>query len=394
MNFKLKNNFFLKKNKPINITLSLISQIYRLLEGDPTSNSDNQTSAEDNKKQQLKELYIYIAVLAGIIIIILVGYALYRKCAERKALQQLELEYQAMIYDIINNNSEFSSSIENSHPKSYNGNPEIPSYEMRSEYSENDNHEERLELLRKKYGNRVLIKCLLKKQIETIEYTKKLEENYGDKCGDKCTICMDGFKIGINIYKTPCEHIFHFKCFDKYLNGINKEDKLVCPNCNQNLLINKKYIKLRAKRTDVKNQRILNKEDSGKEIVINNSATKKEIKIKDKEIDKERIEIIHIKKIANNINKDLKDINADNIYNPLKLRRSENMDEKEDTKNKSKKSIIFNNNQLKKSSDSKGALFYSRNTDKGNNAIYATKMNSERHDILTKELKEEEKKES
>ena len=390
MNFKLKNNFFLKKNKPINITLSLISQIYRLLEGDHTSNNDNQTSAEDNKKQQLKELYIYIAVLAGIIIIILVGYALYRKCAERKALQQLELEYQAMIYDIINNNSEFSSSIENSHPKSYNGNPEIPSYEMRSEYSENDNHEERLELLRKKYGNRVLIKCLLKKQIETIEYTKKLEENYGDKC----TICMDGFKIGINIYKTPCEHIFHFKCFDKYLNGINKEDKLVCPNCNQNLLINKKYIKLRAKRTDVKNQRILNKEDSGKEIVINNSATKKEIKIKDKEIDKERIEIIHIKKIANNINKDLKDINADNIYNPLKLRRSENMDEKEDTKNKSKKSIIFNNNQLKKSSDSKGALFYSRNTDKGNNAIYATKMNSERHDILTKELKEEEKKES
>ena len=113
MNFKLKNNFFLKKNKPINITLSLISQIYRLLEGDPTSNNDNQTSAEDNKKQQLKELYIYIAVLAGIIIIILVGYALYRKCAERKALQQLELEYQAMIYDIINNNSEFSSSIEN-----------------------------------------------------------------------------------------------------------------------------------------------------------------------------------------------------------------------------------------------------------------------------------------
>lgn len=58
MNFKLKNNFFLKKNKPINITLSLISQIYRLLEGDPTSNNDNQTSAEDNKKQQLKELYI------------------------------------------------------------------------------------------------------------------------------------------------------------------------------------------------------------------------------------------------------------------------------------------------------------------------------------------------
>ena len=390
MTFKLKNNFFLNKNVSLNITLSLISQMYRILEEDTSSNSDNQTSAEENKKRQLRELYIYIAVLAGIIIIILVGYALYRKCVERKALQQLELEYQAMIFNIINNNSEFSSSFENSHPKSYNGNPEIPENEMRSEYSESDNHEERIESLRKKYGNRVLIKCLLKKQIETIEYTKKLEENFGDKC----TICMDGFKIGINIYKTPCEHIFHFKYFDKYLNGINKEDKLVCPNCNQNLLINKKYIKLRAKRTDVKHQKILNKESKSNEIVINNSITNKGIKDKEKEVDKDRIEIIHIKKIANNINKDTRNSYGDNIYNPMKLRKSENFDEKEDTKNKSKKSIIFNNNQLKKSSDSKGALFYSRNTDKGNNAIYATKMNSERHDILTKELKEEEKKES
>jgi len=333
MTFKLKNNFFLNKNVSLNITLSLISQMYRILEEDTSSNSDNQTSAEENKKRQLRELYIYIAVLAGIIIIILVGYALYRKCVERKALQQLELEYQAMIYNIINNNSEFSSSFENSHPKSYNGNPEIPENEMRSEYSESDNHEERIESLRKKYGNRVLIKCLLKKQIETIEYTKKLEENFGDKC----TICMDGFKIGINIYKTPCEHIFHFKCFDKYLNGINKEDKLVCPNCNQNLLINKKYIKLRAKRTDVKNQKILNKESKSNEIVINNSITNKGIKDKDKELDKDKIEIIHIKKIANNINKDTRDNYGDNIYNPMKLRKSENFDEKKIQKIKVKK---------------------------------------------------------
>ena len=367
MTFKLKNNFFLNKNVSLNITLSLISQMYRILEEDTSSNSDNQTSAEENKKRQLRELYIYIAVLAGIIIIILVGYALYRKCVERKALQQLELEYQAMIYNIINNNSEFSSSFENSHPKSYNGNPEIPENEMRSEYSESDNHEERIESLRKKYGNRVLIKCLLKKQIE---------------------------KIGINIYKTPCEHIFHFKCFDKYLNGINKEDKLVCPNCNQNLLINKKYIKLRAKRTDVKNQKILNKESKSNEIVINNSITNKGIKDKEKEVDKDRIEIIHIKKIANNINKDTRNSYGDNIYNPMKLRKSENFDEKEDTKNKSKKSILFMNNQLKKSSDSKGSLFYSRNDNHNNNGNYPTKMNSERHDILTKEFKEEGKKES
>ena len=72
MTFKLKNNFFLNKNVSLNITLSLISQMYRILEEDTSSNSDNQASAEENKKRQLRELYIYIAVLAGIIIIILV----------------------------------------------------------------------------------------------------------------------------------------------------------------------------------------------------------------------------------------------------------------------------------------------------------------------------------
>ena len=289
MTFNFKNRIFLNTSKYLNFNLSLIPYIYRKLEED----TNNQTSIKDNKKQQLKELYIYIAVLAGIIIIILVGYALYRKCVERKALQQLELEYQALIYNILNSiSSQVSSSLENSQPRSYNGNPDnYQNFDMRSEdiNSENDLHEERMENLRRKYGNRVLIKCLLKKHIETIEYNKKLEEAYGDKC----TICMDGFDIGTNIYKTPCEHIFHIKCFDKYLNGINKKDKLICPNCNQNLLINKKYLKLRAKKIEIQNQRIINKEDNGKEIVINNSISDKE-KNKDKEKDKEkeRAEII------------------------------------------------------------------------------------------------------
>ena len=97
--------------------------------------------------------------------------------------------------------------------------------------------------------------------------TRKLEENYGDKC----TICMDEFQVGLNIYRTPCEHIFHTNCFDKYLKGINKKDKLICPNCNQNLLINKKYMKLRAKKEEIINQRYINKEDGGKEIIIKNS---------------------------------------------------------------------------------------------------------------------------
>ena len=393
MTFNFKIPIFLNTSKFLNFNLTLIPYIYRKLEGD-SADTNNQTSISDNKKQQLKELYIYIAVLAGIIIIILVGYALYRKCVERKALQQLELEYQVMIYNILNSiSSQVSSSLENSQPRSYNGNPNnFQNFDMRSEdiNSENDYHEERMENLRRKYGNRVLIKCLLKKQIETIEYTKKLEETYGDKC----TICMDGFEIGSNIYKTPCEHIFHIKCFDKYLNGINKKDKLICPNCNQNLLINKKFLKLRAKKIEIQNQRIINKEDNGKEIVINNSESdegknnNKMNKEKEKDKEKERAEIIYIKKITRNTNRETRENKEENIYNPLKMKKIDGLEKKDDSKNRSKRSIVFNNNELKKSSDSKGMLYYGRN-----NGNYMNKMNSERHDILPNENKEEEKKE-
>ena len=389
MNNSLKNILSINNKRLPNINLSLISYIFRKLD---EAGGNNQTSSNNNKSQQLKELYIYIAALVGIIIIILVGYALYRKCVERKVLQSLEQEYQELIYNILNSmSSQISSSLQNSQPRSYNGNPNYTNnFDMGSENinSENDYHEERLENLRKKYGNRILIKCLLKKQIENIEYNKNLEENYGDKC----TICMDGFKIGENIYKTPCEHIFHIKCFDKYLKGINKRDKLICPNCNQNLLMNKKFIKLRAQKGEFKNQKIINKVDNGKEIIINNSIKINELnqieKDREKDKEKEKAEIVFIKRIARNTNREITINKAENIYNPIKLRKSEVL-EKDDIKNKNKKNLLFiSNNELKKSSDSKGILLYSRNISQ-----QANKINSERLDILQKDKSEEENKE-
>ena len=389
MNNSLKNILSINNKRLPNINLSLILYIFRKLD---EAGGNNQTSSNNNKSQQLKELYIYIAALVGIIIIILVGYALYRKCVERKVLQSLEQEYQELIYNILNSmSSQISSSLQNSQPRSYNGNPNYTNnFDMGSENinSENDYHEERLENLRKKYGNRILIKCLLKKQIENIEYNKNLEENYGDKC----TICMDGFKIGENIYKTPCEHIFHIKCFDKYLKGINKRDKLICPNCNQNLLMNKKFIKLRAQKGEFKNQKIINKVDNGKEIIINNSIKINELnqieKDREKDKEKEKAEIVFIKRIARNTNREITINKAENIYNPLKLRKSEVL-EKDDTKNKVKKNMLFiSNNELKKSSDSKGILLYGRNI-----SHQVNKINSERLDILQKDKSEEENKE-
>ena len=215
----------------------------------PTPNNDVQ-------KQQLRDLYIYIAILIIIIIIILGGYALYRKCVEKKALQEIEREYQVMLMNLLNSiSSQISSSQEDKRPQSYNNiNPnniqnidnDLGSHNISMDL----NHEDRMEKIRKKFGNSVIIKCLLKKQIEEIKYNKK----YGEEFGDMCTICMDKFVELTLISKTPCEHIFHKKCFDTYLKEIQKKDKLLCPNCNQNLLINKKFLKLRAKTKKVETE--------------------------------------------------------------------------------------------------------------------------------------------
>ena len=156
--------------------------------------------------------------------------------------------------------------------------------------------------------------------------------------------------------------------------------------------MNKKFIKLRAQKGEFKNQKIINKVDNGKEIIINNSIKINELnqieKDREKDKEKEKAEIVFIKRIARNTNREITINKAENIYNPIKLRKSEVL-EKDDIKNKNKKNLLFiSNNELKKSSDSKGILLYSRNISQQVN-----KINSERLDILQKDKSEEENKE-
>jgi hypothetical protein len=116
---------------------------------------------------------------------------------------------------------------------------------------------------------------------------------------------------------------------------------------------------------------------------------KQKVKEKEKEREKEKAENIFIRRINKNINKEIKDINEENIYNPVKLRKSENIEKKDETKSKNKRNILFISSDLKKSSDSKGMLYYSRN-----NNNFVNKMNSERQDILTRMKNDEEKKDN
>ena len=308
----------------------------------------NVTNNENFQKQQLRDLYIYIAILIGLILVIIGSYALYKKCVEKKATEEIEREYQLLMNNLFNSyTSGISSSQSDPRPQSCNvmNQNNLPS--INNDLSSNRvdlTHEERMENIRKRFGNSILIKCLLKKQIEQINYNKNICEEFGDVC----TICMDNFVQNILISKTPCEHIFHKNCFDKYLKGIKKKDKLVCPNCNQNLLVNKKFLKLRAKKSDkieIKKKIIHKKDDKEMAIFSNNNNNNNNHKNsmdtnKNDDFSDENNEIIFIVKKKKK-NKDIKitnikDINNNNnIYDPLQANIKENETNAEKEKSKS-----------------------------------------------------------
>jgi len=257
---------------------------YRFLE----ESSENSQQKEDIQKNQIHELLIYLSVLFGIIIIILVGYSLYKKYLEKKAIREILAENENYITI---QNSISAASQEERQVNSFNGkiytNKNIVS-ELESNNSNNSfdyNHEERLEKIRTKYGNKMVIKILIKQYIEKVIYNKNLGLEYGDIC----TICINNFLDNMEIYRTPCEHIFHKDCLNKYLKKINKKNKLTCPNCNQNLLINKKFLKLRHEN-----------ENENERIKLKNKNKKKY----------KKIETINI-----NINKLENSININNIDN-------------------------------------------------------------------------------
>ena len=262
------------------------SSSYRYLE----ESSENSQQKDDIQKNQIHELLIYLSVLFGIIIIILVGYSLYKKYLEKKAFREIlaENENYIAIQNSISAASQEERQVYSFNGKIYNNKYIVSEIESNNSNNSFDyNHEQRLEKIRNKYGNKMVIKILIKQYIEKVIYNKNLGLEYGDNC----TICINNFLDNMEIYRTPCEHIFHKDCLNKYLKKINNKNKLTCPNCNQNLLINKKFLKLRHEN---ENERIKLKNK-------NKTKSKKAYK---------KIETINI-----NINKLENSININNIDN-------------------------------------------------------------------------------
>jgi hypothetical protein len=381
-------NITLKYSKNIIYNTLLIFRY--LEEGNPPHK--NTTNAEDIQKQQLRDLYIYVAVLLSIILSIIGGYALYRKCVEKKVIEEFEREYQLMLMNLMNSySSSNNSSPGERRPHSYNNinRINIPniSNDLGSHNSNNSIefiHEERMEKMRKKYGNSIIIKCLLKKQIEEVIFDK----NISRELGDVCTICMDNFNEKLLINKTPCEHIFHKNCFDTYLKGIKKKDKLVCPNCNQNLLINKKFLKLRAKPTKIEIKRKLTKKKENKEIMsendFNDSNANKEsiVTNKNEEVFNNNNEVIFVRKkyrkknLNENKKSNLIEKNSHNVYNPIQL----NVKKKDSITKVNRNVLSYNDKNGKEMKENKKedreVICIENNFDRRNNGLFTPFKNT------------------
>ena len=370
----------------------------RILDSNIQDSQQENGQQNNSQKNQLTELFIYVGILFGLIVIILGGYAIYKYYLEKQALREILREnqnYNNFLYNSISGASEqerqvYSFNNNNIYNK-YKGS-EVESYNQQNN-SFDYNHEERLENIRKKYGNKMLIKILIKQQIEEVIYDKNLGLEYGDNC----TICVNNFIENMEIYKTPCEHFFHKDCLNKYLKKLKKKSKLTCPNCNQNLLVNKKFLKLRHEnkkikikdnKITIKNNNLDNFRYDKKDILFDNSnistnfknAKKKNNKENKTILKKDNDEIFIVRKRKVDITKNVRhsatvENKYVNIYSPSK---SLNMKNKQIDNNKKEEEISIYDSNNDANEGKKGKELNDKNVSETNIDIFNLNINKDK----------------
>lgn len=370
----------------------------RILDSNIQDSQQENGQQNNSQKNQLTELFIYVGILFGLIVIILGGYAIYKYYLEKQALREILREnqnYNNFLYNSISGASEqerqvYSFNNNNIYNK-YKGS-EVESYNQQNN-SFDYNHEERLENIRKKYGNKMLIKILIKQQIEEVIYDKNLGLEYGDNC----TICVNNFIENMEIYKTPCEHFFHKDCLNKYLKKLKKKSKLTCPNCNQNLLVNKKFLKLRhenkkikikGNKITIKNNNLDNFRYDKKDILFDNSnistnfknAKKKNNKENKTILKKDNDEIFIVRKRKVDITKNVRhsatvENKYVNIYSPSK---SLNIKNKQIDNNKKEEEISIYDSNNDANEGKKGNELNDKNNSETNIDIFNLNINKDK----------------
>ena len=70
---------------------------------------------------------------------------------------------------------------------------------------------------------------------KTILSARKYEKTHNKIDCPRCTICYEDFEVYNSVVSiTPCQHIFHYKCLNNWLNQNMLNPK--CPNCNFDLM--------------------------------------------------------------------------------------------------------------------------------------------------------------
>ena len=146
-------------------------------------------------------------------------------------------------------------------------------------------------------GNLVIKPEKPKIKLEKIKMTKDLNtKNDGEKNeSPACCICLAPMKLNQEVTLLKCQHLFHYKCLDKWV-----ENKEICPFCRGKIEFAKINKKGKDKKEDVK------VEDKKININSNLGAFNKNINIRPIIGDRKSNIIFSNKSIFNSINKNTK----------------------------------------------------------------------------------------
>ncbi len=67
--------------------------------------------------------------------------------------------------------------------------------------------------------------------VSTEDFNKLPIEILNEPIDNDCAICIDKFKIGNEVVKLPCNHLFHVNCIKSYFLNYNNK----CPMCRSNI---------------------------------------------------------------------------------------------------------------------------------------------------------------
>lgn len=102
---------------------------------------------------------------------------------------------------------------------------------------------------------------------KTILSARKYEKTHNKIDCPRCTICYEDFEVSNSVVSiTPCQHIFHYKCINNWLNQNILNPK--CPNCNFDLMTID-ISKLKNKPQNVLNKLPVKRESSVNENLLN-----------------------------------------------------------------------------------------------------------------------------